>query len=137
MTRPAKIANEASMLSLSRVPMGGDGPKADSGKDAGILETGGESGARAASRETALPRAITSPLEDLSPDNGASALAGPHNELAYQKRLAEDPPTPKGQVTTCSYNCRDSSEAIALRKEDWINGCWSGKQISRMLRNLH
>jgi hypothetical protein len=31
----------------------------------------------------------------------------------------------------------DYSEAIALRKEDWINGCRSGKQISRMLRNLH
>ena len=42
-----------------------------------------------------------------------------------------------GQVTTCSYNCHDYSEAVALRKEDWINGCWSGKQISRMLRNLH
>jgi hypothetical protein len=70
-------------------------------------------------------------------DNGASALAGPHHELAYQKRLAEGPPTPKGQVTTCSYNCHDYSEAIALRKEDWINGCRSGKQISRMLRNLY
>jgi hypothetical protein len=70
-------------------------------------------------------------------DNGASALAGPHHELAYQKRLAEGPRTPKGQVTTCSYNCHDYSEAIALRKEDWINGCRSGKQISRMLRNPH
>jgi hypothetical protein len=38
---------------------------------------------------------------------------------------------------TCGYNCHSYSEAIALRMEKWINGGHSGKQISRMFRNLH
>src|SRR2546428_11830979 len=38
---------------------------------------------------------------------------------------------------TCGYNCHNYSDAVALRKEEWINRCQSGKQISRMFRNLH
>ena len=39
------------------------------------------------------------------------------------------------QVGTCGYTYHCYSETIASRNE--INGCESGKPISRMLRNLH
>ena len=37
------------------------------------------------------------------------------------------------RTATCGYNCQDYSDAVALRKEEWINLCELGKETNRML----